>query len=195
MIQVNLLPPRIIQERKQRLIKMSSIATGVFLLMGLGLYVFTLFQTINGLEIEIAATKTLAEPFKDKIAEIKRLKSFKGKLEERRKVVGDLVRAQPFYPRLMETIARAMVENSALSQLIAKDQEALGRSIQLTLRGSAVTQTDVYALQKALEVKKEFENVVVRVMKQVTTVKGSTYSGWNFEIQAKYVPLSWEKEV
>lgn len=163
--------------------------------MGLGLYVFTLFQTINELELEIVETKKLAEPFKDKIAEIKRLKSFKGKLEERRKVVGDLVRAQPFYPRLMETIARTMVKNSALSQLIAKDTEALGRSIQLILRGSAVTQTDVYALQKALQVKKEFEDVEVRVMKQVGKVTGSTYSGWNFEIQAKYVPLGPEKKV
>lgn len=153
--QLNLLPPRIRQERARRIMQISIIAAAIVVLaLPVGWW-YSKWSAVSSLKAQIIELEKAQKPYAEMITKLEALELSEAELVKRLEVLDQMVRRQSTWIRLLEGIglSQARVQDlwlTNLTSMSAKSGTNAGK-IEVTLRGMAFSLAAVNEFVRALE--------------------------------------------
>jgi Tfp pilus assembly protein PilN len=153
--QLNLLPPRIRQERARRLTQFSIVAAVLFVLaLPVGWW-YSKWSAVASLKARVIALDEQKKPHADKIRKLYQLKIDEAALVKKLKLLDQLVKRQSTWIRLLEGIgfSQSQVQDLWLTNLTSTAAKAGANAgkIEVTVKGMAFSLASVHEFAKVLK--------------------------------------------
>ncbi len=169
-IEVNLLPPSYFEAKKRQQMILLGIAGGGLALALIVAFNVMKFIQANSLAKQIQAVEAEQKKYETVLVELERIRSQQAQVEEREKLVKDLIKFQIQWPQVLVNFAKAIPATVWISSMKSTD----GGKRSFTLEGRAISKQAVVDFLRNIQIMPGIEMATINQIVETGTGSSNT---------------------